>query len=81
MGKRRITACHIYVENACNRYQHLTPNIVFVISGNYKLHWEEGPRTILIIKKPNDDLTDKALVDVASYVEIKDFFLYGRFVS
>lgn len=45
----------------------------FVNSGNYKLHWEEGPRTILIIKKPNDDLTDKALVDVASYVEIKEF--------
>ncbi|KAF9295770.1 NADH kinase pos5 [Linnemannia elongata] len=39
--------------------------------GNYKLHWEEGPRTILIIKKPNDDLTDKALVDVASWIHTK----------
>jgi NADH kinase len=35
-------------------------------SGNYKLQWEEGPRSVLIIKKPNDELTDKALVEVAS---------------
>ncbi|KAK3811454.1 MAG: ATP-NAD kinase-like domain-containing protein [Linnemannia gamsii] len=39
--------------------------------GNYKLHWDEGPRTILIIKKPNDEQTDKALVDVASWIHTK----------
>ncbi|KAF9937208.1 NADH kinase pos5 [Mortierella alpina] len=36
--------------------------------GNYKLKWEDGPRTILIIKKPNDEQTDNALVDVASWI-------------
>ncbi|KAF9933215.1 NADH kinase pos5 [Linnemannia zychae] len=39
--------------------------------GNYKLQWEEGPRTILIIKKPNDELTDKALIDVATWIKAK----------
>ena len=35
--------------------------------GNYKLQWEEGgPRTILIIKKPFDEKTDKALLEVAT---------------
>ncbi|KAG0316763.1 NADH kinase pos5 [Dissophora globulifera] len=36
--------------------------------GNYMLQWEEEPRTILIIKKPEDEKTDKALVDVASWI-------------
>ncbi|KAF9576775.1 NADH kinase pos5 [Mortierella alpina] len=36
--------------------------------GNYKLKWEDGPRTILIIKKPNDEQTDNALIDVASWI-------------
>ncbi|KAG0363455.1 ATP-NAD kinase-like domain-containing protein [Gamsiella multidivaricata] len=36
--------------------------------GNYMLQWEDAPRTILIIKKPNDELTDKALVDVATWI-------------
>ncbi|KAK3819609.1 MAG: ATP-NAD kinase-like domain-containing protein [Benniella sp.] len=39
--------------------------------GNYKLQWEEGPRTVLIIKKPNDELTDKAVVEVASWIHTK----------
>ncbi|KAF8980981.1 NADH kinase pos5 [Entomortierella lignicola] len=36
--------------------------------GNYKLQWEEAPRTILIIKKQNDEQTDKSLVEVASWI-------------
>ncbi|KAG0226648.1 NADH kinase pos5 [Mortierella sp. GBA43] len=41
-------------------------------NGNYKLRWEdEGPRTVLIIKKPNDEKTDKALVEVASWIHTK----------
>ncbi|KAG0267071.1 NADH kinase pos5 [Mortierella polycephala] len=36
--------------------------------GNYKLSWEDGPRTILIIKKPHDEHTDKALIQVATWI-------------
>ncbi|KAF9113227.1 NADH kinase pos5 [Mortierella sp. AM989] len=39
--------------------------------GNYKLQWEDTPRTILIIKKQNDEQTDKALIDVASWIHSK----------
>ncbi|KAF9420708.1 NADH kinase pos5 [Podila epigama] len=36
--------------------------------GNYTLQWEDGPRTVLIIKKPNDELTDKTLIEVATWI-------------
>ncbi|KAF9586366.1 NADH kinase pos5 [Lunasporangiospora selenospora] len=36
--------------------------------GNYKLQWDEGPRTVLIIKKPCDEKTDRALIDVATWI-------------
>ncbi|KAI9284468.1 ATP-NAD kinase-like domain-containing protein [Umbelopsis sp. AD052] len=37
-------------------------------SGNFLLSWRQRPRTVLIIKKPNDSKTEAALVDVASWL-------------
>ncbi|KAG0032596.1 NADH kinase pos5 [Podila clonocystis] len=39
--------------------------------GNYKLQWEDGPKTVLIIKKPHDEQTDKTLIEVASWIHEK----------
>lgn len=39
-----------------------------VCRGNYKLQWEDGPKTVLIIKKPHDEQTDKTLIEVASWI-------------
>ncbi|KAF9157204.1 NADH kinase pos5, partial [Actinomortierella ambigua] len=39
--------------------------------GNYQLQWETDPRTVLIIKKPNDEKTDQALCDVATWIHEK----------
>ncbi|KAG0325444.1 NADH kinase pos5, partial [Podila humilis] len=36
--------------------------------GNYKLQWHDGPKTVLIIKKPNDEQTDKTLIEVANWI-------------
>ncbi|KAF9174694.1 NADH kinase pos5 [Mortierella sp. AD011] len=36
--------------------------------GNYKLQWEDTPRTVLFIKKQNDELTDNSFVEVASWI-------------
>jgi len=44
---------------------------VHFFRGNYKLQWEDGPKTVLIIKKPHDEQTDKTLVEVASWIHEK----------
>ncbi|CAM0142433.1 unnamed protein product [Umbelopsis sp. WA50703] len=36
--------------------------------GNFLLSWNQRPRTVLIIKKPNDIKTEAALVDVANWL-------------
>ncbi|KAI8332430.1 ATP-NAD kinase-like domain-containing protein [Chlamydoabsidia padenii] len=36
--------------------------------GQFKLTWKERPRNILIVKKPNDVNTEKALVDIARWL-------------
>ncbi|KAK9766921.1 NADH kinase pos5 [Basidiobolus ranarum] len=36
--------------------------------GSYKLHWTETPRTVLIVKKPNDQGTEKALIDMVNWL-------------
>lgn len=37
----------------------------FISSGNYDLKWSKRPNNILIVKKPDDIKTEKALVEVA----------------
>ncbi|KAI8384280.1 ATP-NAD kinase-like domain-containing protein [Radiomyces spectabilis] len=39
--------------------------------GQFTLNWAERPRNILIVKKPNDVKTEKALVDIASWLHQK----------
>lgn len=36
--------------------------------GNFLLRWNQRPRTVLIVKKPNDIKTEAALVDVANWL-------------
>jgi hypothetical protein len=36
-----------------------------VNSGHYALKWMKNPHTVLIVKKPNDLKTEKALVELA----------------
>ncbi|CAO3618656.1 unnamed protein product [Cunninghamella echinulata] len=44
-----------------------TPGSTF--GGQFKLEWKETPRNILIVKKPNDIKTEKALVDIAKWLK------------
>ncbi|CAO3626886.1 unnamed protein product [Cunninghamella blakesleeana] len=37
--------------------------------GQLKLEWKEAPKNILIVKKPNDIKTEKALVDIANWLK------------
>ncbi|SAM04590.1 hypothetical protein [Absidia glauca] len=39
--------------------------------GHFKLTWKDTPRNILIVKKPNDVKTEKALVDIAKWLNEK----------
>ncbi|KAI8065664.1 ATP-NAD kinase-like domain-containing protein [Gongronella butleri] len=37
--------------------------------GHVQVNWQQQPRTILIVKKPNDGATEKALVEMATWLK------------
>ncbi|KAI8081507.1 ATP-NAD kinase-like domain-containing protein [Halteromyces radiatus] len=41
---------------------------IYIYRGQFRLEWKQLPRNILIVKKPNDVNTEKALVDIANWL-------------